>query len=284
MRPLFPWPLLCCPVLMGLLLGCSRPSAQGTAKKRAAASEASGVGESGLPGVADVGESPKLGDYLPPLDKGRVEVAVPEGWHVPPANSKYVVRFTRSDADDYPTVVVTAEDYQGQVGSTVTKENVRKFAEEVARELKKERSAVQPFQVGDFVGVRYRKRGPEPGRVSGTIEALFLDTVVEGRKYSIHLRAREGSLEQELPYLYAVVGGIKFVGRQSATQAQAEERSDEAEKPAAQTEEEGKVGEESKQEGEKPAGEKPEEPGKKPKTSGDGELDLDKLDELLKKP
>lgn len=253
MRPLFVW----CPVVLGLLLGCGGPAGQGSAEKRDPVDEPAAD-----PVTTDVAALPKLGDYLPPLDKGRIEVAVPEGWYVPPASSKYVVRFQPSETVRYPCVVVTAEDCREGGISTVTRENVGEFAEQVASSLKKERSAVRPFEVGDFVGVAYRKRGKEPHSVSKILELFYLDTVVAGRRYSIHLRSSEGSLETDRPFLYTVVGGIKF-----------------AELKASAPPEETKVKEDSRERAEeKPA----EEVEKKPKKSG-GELDLDKLDELLKK-
>ena len=79
MSTILHWPVVCCPVLMGLLLGCSRPSGTGTAKKRAPASEAKIADELGLSDAVDVGDLPKLGDYLPPLDRGRIEVAMRRG-------------------------------------------------------------------------------------------------------------------------------------------------------------------------------------------------------------
>ncbi|NQT12008.1 MAG: hypothetical protein HQ582_04635 [Planctomycetes bacterium] len=280
MRPPLVWRVVWCPVILGLLLGCEGPSGQGSAEKRAAASASSEPNESDRPEMVDPGELPKLGDYLPPLDKGRIEVAVPEGWYVPPANTKkYVVRFQESPTERYPSVVVTAEDYEGEGISTVTRTNVRTFADQIASALKKEKSAVQPFEVGRFVGVAYRKRGRESQSVSKIIELFYLDTVVAGRKYSVHLRSSGGSLEEGQPYLYAVVAGIKFAELESSAQPEKKEVKEEA------PEEPGKgEGPHEEKKAEEQAGEKPAEKAeKKPKKTGDGELDLDKLDELLKK-
>jgi len=255
---------LWCPVVLGLLLGCGGPSGPGSAQRPSPEDD-----EDEVPAMTDVAALPTLGDYLPPLDKGRIEIAVPEGWYVPPASSKYVVRFQPTETIKYPCVVVTAEDYQEGGISTVTRKNAREFADQVASSLKKERSAVQPFEVGGFIGVAYRKRGKEPQSVSKILELFYLDTVVAGRKYSIHLRSREGSLEMDQPFLYTVVGGIKFAGLKTSPRP-----------------EEKKVKEDDQEQAEeKPAeeAEETEKAEKKPEKKVNGELDLDKLDELLKK-
>jgi len=120
MRP-FPlrrvvWPA----IVLGLLAGCGAPSDQGSAANRSSAANAD---------VAKERDLPKLGDYLPPLDRGRIELAPPEGWHVPSASSKYVVRVQKSRTSTYPALIVTAEDYQGEGIFHVSSENVSKFAD-----------------------------------------------------------------------------------------------------------------------------------------------------------
>jgi hypothetical protein len=150
------------------------------------------------------------------LDENRLRIAPPKGWSVPPRSSKYVFRAQKSTGSNYPCIIVTAEQYTGKGIADVGRENVEEFAGRVAAALEKDRSAVQPIEIGDFVGVTYQKRAKEPRSLSKVIELLFLDTVVGGREYSIHLRAKDGSLEEGRPCLYAVVNGIEFL--QSGTQ------------------------------------------------------------------
>ena len=194
---------------------------------------------------------PKLGDYLPPLDDGRIEFAAPEGWHFPSRSDKCIARAQKSATAEYPSIVLTAEDYENESLVNVSAKNVAKFAGQVAAAVKKDKSAVKPVEIGKFVGVAYAKRAKVRRPVTRILEVLYLETVVAGRKYRFELRSEEGSLEKDEPYLHAVVNGVRFA------KAGAEEE------PG---------GMELKDEGKQ---ETQEEPAK-------GDLDLDKLDDLLK--
>jgi len=213
MRPSPVWHVAWLAVSVGLLAGCETSSDRGSARK-----QSNVVSTQGLP---------ELDDYLPPLDDDRIQIAAPKGWYVPPWSSKYIVRFQRGVREKYPCVIVTAEDYKEEGIFNVSEENVRKFAEQVAAAVKKDKSAVRPIQIGKFVGVAYRKRGKEPKSVSKVIELLYLDTVVAGRKYSIHLRTGAGSLKEGEPYLYAVVNGMEFLKAEREEKPKEESKKDE---------------------------------------------------------
>lgn len=170
----------------------------------------------------------ELGDPIGPLDEQRIEVAPPKGWHVPPRSNRWIVRFTAPDRLSYPSILVTAEDYEGIFN--VSKRNVGEFAKQLAarfsRELASEgnhdgpatgragRQAVEvtPIQIGTFIGARYRRRGKAPyGLKEIVVERLVLETVVAGRKYRVELRTREGELTNYRRELFAVAAGIKFL-------------------------------------------------------------------------
>jgi len=229
--------------------------------------------------VVTAQELPALGDYLPPLDGERIEFAPPTGWNVPPASSNYVVRVQKSVRETYPSIVVTAEDFEGI--ADVSTENVEEFAGQVAAAVEKDKSAVTPMEFGKFVGVAYRKRAKVRKPVTRILEVLYLETVVAGRKYRIELRCEEGSLEKSQPYLFAVARGIKFrekgadeTARETAETQQAPEK-----KPPKDKEGAGKAKPGAKQEAKAGSKEKAK---KKAKEEGGLELDLDKLDKLLK--
>ncbi len=253
---------------LGLFLGCSKPSAQ--------------VSAQGRPDVVNTKELPGLGDYLPPLDRDRIEVAPPEGWHLPPRSSKYVVRVQKSAGVTYPTIIITAEDYDGEGISNVSDDNVEQFAARIAAAANKDRSAVRPVRIGEFVGVTYPKRGRVRTPVTMILELICMETVVAGRKYHIELRSEDGSLENDQPYLFALVGGIRFLqrGREEPGEATEEGARAEPQKPGKpkgeatekpKSEAKGKAKPEAKKEAQKPS-----------KKSDDLELDLDQLEELLK--
>ena len=155
---------------------------------------------------------PELGGYMPPLDDDRIEVAPPQGWHIPSASSKYIVRFQLDPQTKYPSIIITGEDYERIFN--VSKENVEEFARQI--KSAESVSTVKPFEMGKFIGVTYGKRAKEKQTINKILERLFLETVVAGRKYSIELRTRERSLTEAQPYLFAVANGIKFLKAEPA--------------------------------------------------------------------
>ena len=242
------------------------------------------------PTVVSTQELPSLGDYLPPLDGGRIEFAPPKGWNVPPASSDYVVRVQKSAKENFPSIVVTAEDSEGIANTSA--ENVKEFAGRVAAAVKKDKSAVTPMEIGKFVGVAYRKRAKVKKPVTRILEVLYLETVVAGRKYRIELRCEEGSLEESQPYLFAAVKGIKFLEkgadekpRETAEKQEEPEEEPQKDKPQKDKEGAGEAKQGAKQEpkaGPKAEPKEKEKAKKKAKEEGGLELDLDKLDKLLK--
>ena len=149
---------------------------------------------------------PKLGEYLPPLDMNRLEIAPPAGWQVPPRDSRWLAHFQEKTSSKYPAILVTAEDFGSNF--TVTGKNVNEFAGKVAEA--QDLSTVKPLEIGPFVGAMYRTRAKQKTGISMVVDRLFLETVVAGRKYVLELRTRDGSLAEYQPYLYAVAAGMKI--------------------------------------------------------------------------
>ncbi len=277
--------------LLGSLLGCGADS---SSPSSAASQSASAGGPAPLQVISTQG-LPELGDYLPPLDDDRIEVAGPKGWDVPSRSSRYLVWFRRSAKASYPCVIITAKDHPGEDVFTVSEENAGKFADQTAAALDKDRSAVRPVRIGRFVGASYWKRGKEPKSVSKIIELLYLDTVVAGRKYSIHLRSREGDLEQDQPYLFAVADGIRFLeaeSREGQTEAprpqmpQAKPGEHAGPQPGAEQKAPPGAEPEAKDEAKPKRAPKPEEQPEakvqaEPKKADKRKLDLKELDDLL---
>ena len=254
-------------------------------------------------------ELPELDDYFPPLDDGGIEVAPPKGWHLPPRSNKYVFRAQKSDQDNYPSILITAEDYDAAGISNVSKENVEQFAARVAEAVGKDKSEVSRIELGTFVGAAYRKRAKVRTPVTRILELLRLETVAAGRKYCLELRSEDGFLKQDQAYLFAVAQGIKFLKAGSPDQSSLEDEPSERPKASeaeAGPEDEAKGGSEdepeekpkekpddkprdkSKAGADEPVNKQPEEPAKaepkeesenQPKKSkkGKDELDLDGL-------
>jgi len=164
------------------------------------------------PKTVQVRQLPELADLVGPLDSGRLEAARPQGWLLPPRSSEYIVRFKASPRTSYPTILVTAEDYEPVFNCS--EDNVDEFARMVAEHFEETGQAgklaeeITPLQVGRRWGISYARRARVKQMI---VDRLFFETVVSGRKYSFELRALKGSLPRFRPYLLAVVAGVKFL-------------------------------------------------------------------------
>jgi hypothetical protein len=196
----------------GLLLGCGGAANEGGS----AGDGIRKLSASKLPKLGKLSASklPKLGDPLPhPLDGGRVTIAPPTGWGISPRDSRFLVRFQEDPHESYPTIVVKAEDESGSMRN-VTRETLHDFAKQVASELKESKSqktVIEEFEAGSFVGVNYERRGQVKRDYKTIIvERLILETIVGGRRYSIDLRTRDQDLHKYRPHAFAVAAGMKF--------------------------------------------------------------------------
>ena len=128
----------------------------------------------------------------------------------------------------YPTIIVTGEDY-GQI-SSISKENVRDFAEQItavfeAEDVAKLAKPISPIEVGRRWGIIYGRRAKVKKMV---VDRLFFETVAGGRKYTFELRTLKGGVSKYKPYLLAVVGGTTFLKQtgsaETSTDTPAEEQ------------------------------------------------------------
>jgi len=184
-----------------LLFGCGGPARE------------AGPGGSAVRRIA-VSKLPGLGEPLPQrLDGGRVTISPPAGWQISPRDSSFLIRFQEDPHQSYPTIVVKADDASGPI-QNVTRDTVHDFARQVAAEFQKGRSqktVIEPVEVGSFVGIDYERRARARHRHKEIIvERLILETVVDGRRYSIDLRTRDQDLANYRPHVFAVAAGMKF--------------------------------------------------------------------------
>lgn len=195
-------------VLPGVLSGCSG-SATGPA--------GSTQGTPANVRTADPAALPEVADPTPPLDGGRLTVRIPAGWDMAPRSNKYLMRFVETRGETYPSIIITADDYSGT--HRVTGSNVEAFASELASQYAAQEStarlaaAIEPIQVGRFVGITTQRRSlVETEYKKITVEQLLLETVADGRKYTIELRTRDGDSQRYSPYLLATAASIQFGG------------------------------------------------------------------------
>ncbi len=204
---------VCSVALLALVpFGCGGPANQG-------GSSEGGAGTSGVLKI-DTANLPKLGPAISPIDEGRLEIAPPDTWHVPPRSSKWLARFQAEPGSPFPMIFVTAEN--SETLFDVTKDNVNELVEQVRKELradpdtKRLAEGVQPATIGDFRGALYRRWGKSSGWV---MERWMLETVANGRRYTFELRCREGSADAFRPHLFAVASGLKFLKGSAAGSA-----------------------------------------------------------------
>ncbi len=210
--------------ILGVTTGCQKSATQGGSKG------------SEVPSLVS-GRLPELGDYLPPLDEGRLEVAPPKDWVVSPRSESYIVRFQADSGSTYPTVLVVGTN--SERFKAVTPENLEAFAKSVAAELESAgtKTTVKIGRVGDMIGVTYTRRAKVKDNFGGIVERLFFDTVVAGRRYQFELRCPPEMVGLAEPYFYAIVSGAKVhaVGElESEEVTEAPPKAEE--KPAAQGE------------------------------------------------
>jgi hypothetical protein len=201
-----------------LVLGCGGPGAEDQA--------------GGDVRTVAVSTLPKLAEPLQqPLDAGRLTISPPAGWKTASRDSRFLVRFQEDPHDSYPSIIVKVEDQTGPIRN-VTRQTVHDFAGQVAAEFRKgkaQRTVIEPFQVGSFVGVNYERRGRAKHDYKEiTVERLILETVVDGRRYSIDLRTRDQDLAKYRGHAFAVAAGMNFDTGVTAADAPAEPRAEPA--------------------------------------------------------
>lgn len=148
----------------------------------------------------DTASLPPLGEYTPPLDGGRIEIAGPKGWKLVVRTKGYVVRFLGGSGDQYPMVLVKAEDART---GPLTAENVVAFAESMA--------PAEPAVIGPYTGVLQLKRAKEPNSIDRILERLIFTTVVGKRIYSLEVRTRQDRLQESQDMLFATVAGMRKI-------------------------------------------------------------------------
>ena len=191
-----------------LIAGCGKMS--GPASKPAPA-------EKKGPVTIDLATLPALDAPIPtPLDEGRVEFSPPQGWQLPPRSSEYVIRFTRSRKASYPAIYVTAENYEA-VFNVSDESTAETFAEQRADAITATGTTltkkVTPLRVGSNWGIAYMKQGKIK---NNTVDQMFFETVVAGRKYNYEMRMLTGDFDKYQPVFFAVVGRTRFLKKPSS--------------------------------------------------------------------
>lgn len=176
----------------------------------------------------DTSGLPALGEYMPPLDGGRLEIAGPAGWQLVARTKGYVVRFLGSTDDQYPMILVKAEDSSTE---PLTADNVAAFASALASD-----GSAQPAAIGKRFGALQLKRGKEPDTIDRILERLMFTTVLGGRTYVLELRTRQDRVNESQDMLFAVVAGMREVNAEPSAESSTTEDGGEASQQVAPAE------------------------------------------------
>ncbi len=191
-------------VLLGLVAGCGGGEGE--------SGDEEGPGKLAVLEV-DVEKLASLGTPLGrALDEGRVEIAPPSDWDVPPSRSDRALAWFKEAGADVPRIYVKGTDHAGEV-TDVGKDNLEQFRDEMAKAVKadkkrKDASPVQSVIIGTYYGIQYKSRVNYNDRI---LDRLFVVTVQGGREYTVELWTPRRSLDEYENHAYAVAAGLKFV-------------------------------------------------------------------------
>lgn len=201
-------------VVAMVVVGCTKP-AVGPAPPAAPTTTESGIR------VRAAAELPKVGEYPPPIDDHRLEVAPPADWLVVPRTAGSLITFVQDRGSQLPRIAINAQDAPEGIDANLTEDNVAELLKWLETDLQEsQRTAWEkglPIILGETLFVRHVR----PARdASGTpLVVQSLQTVQNGRLYTVELivevdaaRAEEyeGSLTRLRDHGYAVAASMRF--------------------------------------------------------------------------
>ena len=168
------------------------------------------------------GPLPNLGKHVGDFDSDRLQVAVPVGWRSLGPTRKVVARFAE-DFDSLPRIWIRAEAlsaYRIEEIEDLTAENVRSFADQLAKELQRRKvkllEPVKPMSVGNrffaryVISTRFTTRDRHGSPTAKQTERQILKTVAAGRVYTVDLHVPVGEIPEHRNIGYAVMAGLKI--------------------------------------------------------------------------
>jgi hypothetical protein len=172
----------------------------------------------------DPASLPEVGDYLPPLDEGRLRAAPPAGWNVMRRGRTYLVGFAQGKTSELPRIVIDAADPPPGTPSQLTAENAAAFAAQQDKALHAAAKAGKkrieefnlPIVLGETAFIRHVRQAT---LADAPCVIQSLQTIQNGRLYTIELVAEidaaraeeyERSLTKWRDYGYAVAAHLQF--------------------------------------------------------------------------
>lgn len=230
-------------VATGLLsvVGCggNKPDAESSGEATSGKSTSSPSGPKTYT-VEQLTKTAKLGDALPPLDAGRVEIAPPEGWYVLPRDAKkYVVAMMREEGKQLPQIKVHSKESPAAVKdvANLTSGNVKdviaKMGTSVARPSAEPNT---PIILGPNTWIREVRKAEMGG---DKVALQSLTTIRGGRLFIVELIVAatvDGDYADELKKhrdaAYLLAAEMKFLKPEAEISAEEAAPAAESDKPA----------------------------------------------------
>jgi hypothetical protein len=200
------------------------------------------TGGGGKPGAGGKGSSDdltsKIGEYMPPLDGGKLEVAAPKGWDWANPGGEVLVAFKPKDAElnSLPRVLLSVAESDSVGIDDVTPDNVEAFVRQVSDSLPepKPKEPVRAVNLGKRHFARYITFGKRRNQV---VAQQTLMTVVGGRVYTLRLEVYQHQFDKYQAAQSTVAASMKFAGHVAADAAAPAEEPPAAEPASKPTEE-----------------------------------------------
>jgi hypothetical protein len=160
----------------------------------------------------------KLGEYMPPLEDGRLELAPPQGWEFQRAGSEYLVAFVPQgrELNKLPRILMAAEDSPWPDVTQVNEGNVDSFVKRVKQLRSSEKFAEPPraMILGENAFATYLTMAKRKGSV---VVQQHLETVAGNRLYHMRLEVNEYEFQKHRDAANALAAGMKFGGTADAS-------------------------------------------------------------------
>jgi hypothetical protein len=170
----------------------------------------------------DPRELAELGGYVEDVDDGRLSLAPPVEWRRKLRDKAYVAQFVLTAQSPFPRITVHVRKAGFRAPRNVTDENsLLQFLDQIKASLDRDSvktlEGPQPLILGDVPCVRYvilmgfhmkSESGAEDRSFRGDREVV--ETLTQGRIYSVILDTYEGKIEDYRRDAYAVVAGLRF--------------------------------------------------------------------------
>jgi len=220
--------LISCAVFLFSALGCTSESPTPDASGGGNAASTKPAGNTAP--AAKVSLAP-VGEATPPLDGGRVQSNMPQGWKFLPRSSDYLFAAYLEDKSGIPRLVLREADAGGLPETTSAdsaKQLVAKINEEVGAGND---AAITVVNIGDSWFVRYEKAMKFRSLAAN---GVFLETVRSGKRYSIELLTYSVDKEKFLPALYRFAADLEV---EAADEPEAAPEPEAADDPSESSEE-----------------------------------------------